>query len=89
MNAELALIAGLLASIATLTTVLTAVWRALSAIAALKDGIAETNGRLERLELIANGDRERIEHINTRVSTHRQRLDDALDEVDTAHPVQP
>lgn len=93
MSAELVLIAGLLAMVATISTILTALWKALNAIASLRYGISELHGKLdrinseidgklERLELITNGYRERIEHINTRVSTHLQRLDDALDDIE-------
>lgn len=93
MNPQLTLIAGLLAIIATLTTVLTALWKALNAIAAIKYGIAETNGRLERIaseldgklermELITNGVRERVEHVSLRVSGQFDRMDQAIDDLE-------
>lgn len=64
-------------------TLLASLWKAFNVIGSLEKQLIKLDHQIERVELITNGVRERMEHINTRISSTQREQGRTLDELES------
>ncbi len=63
-------------------SLLASLWKAFSVIGTLEKQLLKLDHQIDRVELVVNGVRERMEHINTRISSIQREQQATLDDLE-------